>query len=230
MIPFATFRPVSAERRAECGKSIDPLPGRDQKRPATTVQRTWTVDTGSPGSPVSSGPEAAPPAATTCAPTAAIIAPLSVHSPGRGTRRVRPAAAHRSSASARSRRLAATPPGDDHRADPQVGGRAHGLGGEHVHHRLLEDRAHVRHVDRPAVPLRRLDVPGDRRLQPGEARSRRRASRGPVSPRGNRDRRPGRRRRPAGRSPDRPDSRARAAGRPCRRPRRRRRRRWCRSR
>ena len=38
------------------------------------------------------------------------MAPLSVHSPGRGTRSRRPAASHRSAASERSRELAATPP------------------------------------------------------------------------------------------------------------------------
>ena len=38
------------------------------------------------------------------------MAALSVHSPGRGTRTTIPAAAQRSSASARSREFAATPP------------------------------------------------------------------------------------------------------------------------
>ena len=38
------------------------------------------------------------------------MAPLSVHSPGRGTRNTMPAAAHRCSASPRSREFAATPP------------------------------------------------------------------------------------------------------------------------
>ena len=113
-------------------------------------------------------PDGRPPAATTCAPTAAIIAPLSVHSPGRGTRRVRPAAAQRSSASARSRPLAATPPAIDHRADAQIRCGPDGLGGQHVDDRLLERRADVGDRDRPAGPLEALDVPGDRRLQAGE--------------------------------------------------------------
>src|SRR5215468_2462876 len=50
------------------------------------------------------------PAVTRCAPSAATIAPLSVHRPGRGTRTAIPCAAARSTASARSRELAATPP------------------------------------------------------------------------------------------------------------------------
>jgi hypothetical protein len=45
-----------------------------------------------------------------CAANDAIIAPLSVHNRGRGTRSVIPTALQRSSASSRSRELAATPP------------------------------------------------------------------------------------------------------------------------
>src|SRR5215469_11289869 len=56
------------------------------------------------------GREGAAPRDTSSAPSAATIAPLSVHRPGRGVRRTTPAAAHRSAASARSRELAATPP------------------------------------------------------------------------------------------------------------------------
>jgi hypothetical protein len=50
------------------------------------------------------------PRATIWAPSAATIAPLSVHRPGRGTRSRIPATSHRSCAIARSRLLAATPP------------------------------------------------------------------------------------------------------------------------
>src|SRR5450756_2526432 len=50
------------------------------------------------------------PAATTAAPRAATIAPLSVQRPGRGTRSPMPAASQRFAARARSRELAATPP------------------------------------------------------------------------------------------------------------------------
>src|SRR5690606_8334871 len=69
-----------------------------------------TVSTGSAESAGRSSRLAGTPAATRWLPSAATIAPLSVHSRGRGTRRVRPAAAHRCSARARSRLLAATPP------------------------------------------------------------------------------------------------------------------------
>ena len=50
------------------------------------------------------------PAETIREPSAATIAPLSVHSPGLGTRSWIPAFSHRSSATARSLELAATPP------------------------------------------------------------------------------------------------------------------------
>src|SRR5215467_8722941 len=66
--------------------------------------------TGSEESAAKSSADGAAPRDTSSAPSAATIAPLSVHSPGRGTRRPMPAAAHRSAASARSRELAATPP------------------------------------------------------------------------------------------------------------------------
>lgn len=50
------------------------------------------------------------PARTSRSPTAAITAPLSVHSVIAGTRREIPAEAQRRSARARTRELAATPP------------------------------------------------------------------------------------------------------------------------
>ncbi len=50
-----------------------------------------------------SSAEGAAPCATSCAPKAATIAPLSVQSPGRGIRSRIPAASQRSRASARSR-------------------------------------------------------------------------------------------------------------------------------
>jgi anaerobic C4-dicarboxylate transporter DcuA/anaerobic C4-dicarboxylate transporter DcuB len=54
--------------------------------------------------------DGATPRATISAPSAATMAPLSVHSPGRGTRSSMPPASQRSAARARSRELAATPP------------------------------------------------------------------------------------------------------------------------
>src|ERR1022692_2424613 len=57
----------------------------------------------------SSGEDCAP-RAISSAPSAATIAPLSVHRPGLGTRNRMPAASQRSAARARSREFAATPP------------------------------------------------------------------------------------------------------------------------
>ena len=57
----------------------------------------------SAGSPSEPGTR---PRATSSAPSAATIAPLSVHSAGRGTRRVTPASSHLSCARARSREFA----------------------------------------------------------------------------------------------------------------------------
>src|SRR5215217_7144363 len=68
------------------------------------------ITTGRPGWLATSGADGGAPAATRCAANEAIIAPLSVHSRGRGMRSVKPRAAQRSSASSRSRELAATPP------------------------------------------------------------------------------------------------------------------------
>src|ERR1700689_701808 len=99
--------------------------------------------------------EDGPPRATSSAPSAATMAPLSVHSPGLGTRSRIPAAAQRSAASARSRELAATPPphpgggaalggqraqprvarhpaADDQVGHPVAAAGGHGLGGQHV--------------------------------------------------------------------------------------------------
>ena len=74
------------------------------------VLHRLTTSIGSELSAPRSISEAATPASTSREPSAATIAPLSVHSRGLGTRSTMPAAAHRSSASARSREFAATPP------------------------------------------------------------------------------------------------------------------------
>ena len=73
-------------------------------------KRTTTSVTGSEESAGRSSGDGATPWATSSAPSAATMAPLSVHSPGLGTRSRMPAAAHRCAASDRSRELAATPP------------------------------------------------------------------------------------------------------------------------
>ncbi len=72
--------------------------------------RIWLTDTGSPGFVAEVSADGCAPPAMRCAPSAAIITPLSVHNRGRGTRSVRPAAAQRSSASARIREFAVAPP------------------------------------------------------------------------------------------------------------------------
>src|SRR4051812_10867613 len=74
------------------------------------AQATCPFTTGNPGSLAASSGDGGAPAAIRCAANEAIIAPLSVHSRGRGIRSVSPLAAQRSSASSRSREFAATPP------------------------------------------------------------------------------------------------------------------------
>jgi hypothetical protein len=69
-----------------------------------------TVVTGIDESAGNPNGDGAFPARTSSEPNAATIAPLSVHNPGRGTRTAMPAAVQRSSAIARSREFAATPP------------------------------------------------------------------------------------------------------------------------
>ena len=173
---------------------------------------------------------ALPPAATTCAPTAAIIAPLSVHSSdprhpqletGCGAallgQRAQPAVGRDAA-------------GDHHRADAEIGRRPDGLGGQHVDDRLLEGRADVGDRRPPGRPARGVSTCRATAVFSPENEKSYGASRGPVSPRGNRIAGRIALARRAGRSPGRPDSRDPAAGRPCRRPRRRRRRRCCRSR
>src|SRR5215472_12838728 len=102
-------RPVAlALYLSECQfRTVSPRRGCVNLGPA---QATRTVVTGSEESAGTSSGEAGAPRATSSAPSAATIAPLSVHSPGRGTRSLIPAASQRSAASARSLELAATPP------------------------------------------------------------------------------------------------------------------------
>ena len=83
------------------------------------------------------------PRATSSAPRAATIAPLSVQSPGRGTRTRMPTAAARSSAIARSREFAATPPPISRCSMPVRGHGVERLAGQHVADRLLEGRRDV---------------------------------------------------------------------------------------
>jgi hypothetical protein len=97
---------------------------------------------------------------------AAIIAPLSVHSFSGGTRRVRPAAAHRSSAGARTRELAATPPTTTRVSTPCAVQGGDRLTGQHIGDRLLKRGGAVGHRQGlSSVPLRPTGRGG---LQPGE--------------------------------------------------------------
>ena len=108
------------------------------------------------------------PAVTTAAPRAAIIAPLSVHSAGRGERSRMPADSARSASSVPQSAV-----GRDPTTDQQVGraggeARVHGLGTEHVADGLLEAGCHVGGGHRAPLRLRGLHVPGDGRLQSRE--------------------------------------------------------------
>src|SRR5215472_506632 len=81
--------------------------------PYRAASSTWaatTLVTGIEESAGRSSGDGGTSRASSSAPSAATMAPLSVHSPGLGTRSRIPAEAQRSAASARSRELAATPP------------------------------------------------------------------------------------------------------------------------
>src|SRR5216684_3568216 len=93
----------------ECQSRTVVRAGRAVKRPAGKPQARTLVTGSAESAPTSSGDGLAS-RATSSAPSAATMAPLSVHRPGRGTRSRMPAASQRSAASARSRELAATPP------------------------------------------------------------------------------------------------------------------------
>ena len=108
-------------------------------------------------------------AAPARSPSAATIAPLSVHSPGRGTRSRMPAASQRSSASARSRELAATPPPISRWSTPcSRAGERPPCGS--ARRRRPPGRRPRRRRPAPARPSRSrgLDPAGDRGLEAGE--------------------------------------------------------------
>src|SRR5215469_1825291 len=88
----------------------DPCAAAFVQAPGSAGYAAVMAVTGSEESAAKSSADGAAPRDTSSEPSAATIAPLSVQSPGRGTRSTMPAAAHRSAASARSRELAATPP------------------------------------------------------------------------------------------------------------------------
>ena len=131
-------------------------------------QLASTVVTGMDESAGRSSGEGGRRRATMCAPSAATMAPLSVHSCGRGTRTWIPAASHRSTAMARSRELRSNPTPDEQRVDTVFGAGQHCLAREHVGHRLLEGGGDVGNGHRLAEALACLDPAGDRGLEPGK--------------------------------------------------------------
>src|SRR5690606_31723670 len=102
--PFARPRP----RRTQTGALVTSTPSFHVHRthrsdanggdthPRRHADQTWMVVIGREESAGMSSVEGVVPAATKSEPRAATMAPLSVHSPGRGTRRRTPAASHRS--------------------------------------------------------------------------------------------------------------------------------------
>ena len=83
------------------------------------------------------------PVATIWAPSAATIAPLSVHSPGRGTRSRMPAASHRSCGQRPQPRVGRDAAADEQVVDAVLPAGEHRLAGQHVDDRLLEARRDV---------------------------------------------------------------------------------------
>ena len=132
----------------------------------------------------SSGEGFAPPASR-CAPSAATIAPLSVHRPRarhaqRDPRGVAALLGQRAQPGV-GRHAAA----EQQRVHPALPRRPHGLGREHVHHGLLEARRDVR-APAPGCPARcsASTCRATAVFSPEKEKSNG-ASRGPVSPRGN---------------------------------------------
>ena len=162
--PGRARRPGPQLRRA-AGRRAPACPGAGRGPPALRPGRWSRAGWSRRRSPAVTGPRRAHAAAR---PSAATIAPLSVHRPGRGTRSVMPAASHRCAASARSRELAATPPPMTRWSDAVLPARVDGLAGQHVGHGLLERGRHVGHRHRLAGRLAGLDPAGHRGLQPGE--------------------------------------------------------------
>ncbi len=115
------------------------------------------------------GSDGACPAMMSCAPSAAIIAPLSVQSDSGGMRSAMPAASARCCATSRSRAFATTPPPSSSRGTPRSGQAAIGLRDEHVDDRLAEARRDIGERHRLAGRLALLHPAGDGGLQAREA-------------------------------------------------------------
>ena len=121
----------------------------------------------------------ATPAATRWEPSAATIAPLSVHSPGRGTRTAMPCRRAALLGERPQPGVGRHPAADHQRPHAVRPAGVDGLGGQHVAHRLLEAGGHVGDRHRLAGPLARLHPAGHRRLQARRRRSRTGARPGP---------------------------------------------------
>ncbi len=124
---------------------------------------------------------------TTSAPSTAIIAPLSVHRAGRGRRSVMPRSGRPLLEQGPEPGVGRHSPAQQEMVGAQVLAGVHGLGGQHVAHRLLEGRGHVGHRHVLAVAAPDLHPAGRRPSSAPRTSSRNGAWPGPcraVSPRG----------------------------------------------
>jgi len=102
------------------------------------------------------------------APSAAIIAPLSVHSANGGTRKSTPALWHSSSARPRTRELAATPPPMSSRGTPYSSQAASAFFHQYLRHRFLKGGGNIGHTDLGSRRASRLNVAGHRGFETRE--------------------------------------------------------------
>ena len=131
--------------------------------------QTWISVTGSVESAPKPRSDGAWPAMMSCAPSAAIIAPLSVQSDSGGMRSAMPAASARCCATSRSRRVRDDAAAEQQPRHAEVGARGDRLADEHVDDRLAEARRDVGDRHRLARRLALLDPAGDGGLQAREA-------------------------------------------------------------
>ncbi len=142
--------------------------GRLDRRAGSTDGYATTWVTGWEESAGRSSDDGGRPRATSSAPRAATMAPLSVHRPGLGTRTriplaLGPLGRHRPEPGVRRDAAA-----DQDVVDALVGRGIDGLADQDVADRLLEARRDIGDVDGDAVALLGLDPARDRGLEPGE--------------------------------------------------------------